>query len=158
MELQETNMASHGKKVRVKSVSLSVLGFGGGVGWEISDAEQKAVQGLIAYLEDRRILFNTPDQQMREKADPSVDDIRSECTDVIGKLDSKSPAEAAVRGIRRACHQFLSEIGGPGRNEADFYLALGELRGAVGLHVAALSQAYNVGVEDQLARILPKDD
>jgi hypothetical protein len=39
-----------------------------------------------------------------------------------------------------------------------FNQSLGELRSAVGLHVAFLSVRYGIDVEDQLAGILPAAD
>lgn len=39
-----------------------------------------------------------------------------------------------------------------------FYSALGEFRGAIGPHVAALAVQYGIDVEDDLAKVLPAAD
>jgi hypothetical protein len=37
--------------------SLSLLSFGVGVDWKVDDTERETVRRLLAYLEDRRVLF-----------------------------------------------------------------------------------------------------
>lgn len=39
----------------------------------------------------------------------------------------------------------------------DFMAILGELRGVFGIHVARISAAYGIDVEDDLAAMLPED-
>jgi hypothetical protein len=148
------------QKFRVKSFSLSLLGFGGGLGWEVNDTELKEVRRLVAFLEDRRVLFNPIDLEIRREVDISVDEIRSRCTELIGVLNEKSPAVLAARAIREACRKFLNQprlhVGISTRDEAGFFVALGEIRATIGLHVAALAEFYKFEVEKDLASILPQ--
>jgi hypothetical protein len=81
----------------------------------------------------------------------SIDEIRSHCTDALGELDHNSPAHAAIRGMRASCRRFVDS------SLDEFQLPLGEWRGAVGQHIAALSNAYKLPVEDELASIVPQD-
>ena len=131
------------------SLSLGVLGFSGGVGWKVDDSEREAVRSLLAYLEDRRILFK-PNYGDRDACVESMNEIRRQCTSALGQLDHNSSAHAAIRGLRAACRRFVD-------SREEFQLALGECRGVVGLHIAALSAAYKLPVEDELASIVPQD-
>ena len=153
-------MARVGTKVKVKSISLSLTG--GGVGWEVDATELMAVKKLIAFLEDRRVLYNPPHLEVQRDINISIDDIRSRCTDVIGTVDEKSPAAAAAREIRKACRKFLDNprphIGGFVGDDASFVLAIGEFRAAVGIYVAALAGAYQIEVEQELANIMPSSE
>jgi hypothetical protein len=124
--------------------------------WRRRRSEKTAVKNLISFLEDRRILFNVPDFALAPQLDSSVDQIRSRCTELIGSLDAKSPAVLAARGIRAACRTFLKPHVHERKYDSTFFLALGEFRASVGLHIAALAQFYDVVVEDELATILPK--
>ena len=131
------------------SASLSLLGFGAGVGWKVDDLEREAVRSLLAYLEDRPVLFK-PNYGNRRASKKSINEIRNRCSEALGKLDDKSPARAAILGPRAACRRFVDLL-------EEFQLALGECRGVVGLHIAALSSAYELPVEDDLASIVPQD-
>jgi hypothetical protein len=115
---------------------------------------------FIAFLEDRRVLFRPLDHEIRQEVDISVDQIRSHCSELIATLDGESPAVLAARGIRRACRTFLEEprvhLNNLDHDRAGFFLALGQFRATVGLHLAALAEYYKVMVADDLASILPK--
>lgn len=150
-------MARRGTTTRIKSLSLSLTGAG--VGWEVDASELRAVRKLIVFLEDRRVLFNPHHLEMRREVEISIDDIRSQCTELIHSVDEKSPAASAARGIRSACRKFLDfprlDIGGGYATDNGFLVALGEFRASVGLHVAALSNEYKVEIEAELRTILP---
>jgi hypothetical protein len=45
-----------------------------------------------------------------------------------------------------------------GSDSFGFYSALGEFRGAIGPHVAAIAVQYGIDVEDELAKVLPAAD
>ena len=80
----------------------------------------------------------------------SMNEIRRQCTSALGQLDHNSSAHAAIRGLRAACRRFVD-------SREEFQLALGECRGVVGLHFFALSAAYKLPVEDELASIVPQE-
>jgi hypothetical protein len=70
--------------------------------------------------------------------------------------------------MRAACRKFLNTVGSNtsrhdiGRNFGAagwvFNTALGELRGIIGLHVAAIATKHGLDVEDELASIFPIKD
>lgn len=153
-------MAKPGVKVKIKSLSLGLTG--GGLGWDIDATELRAARGLLAFLEDRRILFNPPEIERRREIDISVDEIRSYCTGLIPTVSESAPVASAARGIRQACRRFLNDadlgMTRAGKDESRFFLALGEFRGAVGLHVAAVSKTYDIEIEPDLASLQPAPD
>ena len=92
------------------------------------------------------------------------------------------PLGQAMLAMRAACRKYLEEADGIGEDEHDpdeggarrrmwgrrtafhsldplegmvFMSALGELRGVFGVHIARISSAYGIDVEDTLATILP---
>lgn len=92
--------------------------------------------------------------------------IRHRLSDELRKLDSGSELAASLRAMRAACRKFLERVGTDGRDgihHADgwgfhswtFGSALGELRGAFGIHVAKIAATFKLDVEDRLASILP---
>jgi hypothetical protein len=72
--------------------------------------------------------------------------------------------------MRAACRKFLTRVQGKDGssivNHANspghwaswvFYDALGQMRGAFGMHIAQIAVKYGLDVEDELAAILPAD-
>ena len=76
--------------------------------------------------------------------------------------------------MRAACRKFLTAAGPPGVSTRELAAEvgdpfsdpvtksrltadLGELRGVFGIHIARISAAYGIDVEEDLARILPED-
>ncbi len=74
---------------------------------------------------------------------------------------------STCRAIRAACRKFLDNMNTnnnsrrilhphwPGPFESEFFTDLGELRGAIGLHIGAIAVMYGVDVEGELANTLP---
>jgi hypothetical protein len=75
-----------------------------------------------------------------------------------------------LRAIRAACRDFLDKnstgshrvlrLNWAGLLESSFFTALGELRSAIGVHIAAIAVMHGLDVEANLASVLPpeKDD
>lgn len=45
-----------------------------------------------------------------------------------------------------------------GEADSGFFVALGELRASVGLHVATLAVTYDLSIDEELATIVPAED
>jgi hypothetical protein len=121
---------------------------------------------VIAFLEDRRVLYEPSEMEVPSHCIHSVIQIRHRFSDELGKLDSGSELAASLRAMRAACRKFLERVGTDGRDGIHhangwgfhswtFGSALGELRGTFGVHVARIAAAFKLDVEDRLASILP---
>lgn len=153
------------KELLGRITGLSVPVFG--ISWNPPRPEVASARRVLAYLEDRRVLYNPYHLEVAEQCVHSVLEIRRFLTEVIGKLEAESEFAGHLRAIRAACRAFLDATGSgsgrrrmsrkdwPGPFESSFFTALGELRAMIGLHVAAIAVMNGLDVEGDLARILP---
>lgn len=138
----------------------------GGASWQPAEMETAAARRVIAFLEDRRVLYAPEEMEVASHCVQSVIEIRHRLSDELGRLDSGSELAASVRAMRAACRKFLERVGidgcegihhanGWGFHSWTFGSALGELRGTFGIHLAKIAAAFKLDVEDRLASILP---
>ena len=85
-------------------------------------------------------------------------------TRILQTLDEKSEIPPHIRAMRASCRKFLDQITSRnphryyGIENDEFFAALGELRAIFGIHVAQLCVKYGIGIEQELASILPFAD
>jgi hypothetical protein len=139
----------------------------GGASWQPADLEVSAARRVIAFLEDRRVLYEPGQMEVPSHCVHSVIEIRRCLSEELGKLENGSELAASLRAMRAACRKFLERVGTDGDRVIHFandqghyaswtfYGALGELRGTFGVHVAKIAAAFQLDVEDRLASILP---
>jgi len=138
----------------------------GGTSWQPAEMEIAAARRVMAFLEDRRVLYAPEEMEVASHCVQSVIEIRHHLSDVLGKLDSGSELAASLRAMRAACRKFLERVGtdghegihhgsGWGFHGWTFGSALGELRGTFGIHLAKIAAVFKLDVEDRLASILP---
>lgn len=154
------------KEIAGRLTGLS--GFGFGASWAPPEPEVTAARRALAYLEDRRVLFEPYHLEIEDQCVQSVLDIRRFLTDEIGRQGDGSQLAGHLRAIRAACRKFLgdSQLGRPrihmqswhGPFDSQFFIALGELRSTVGYHVAVIAVHYDLEVEGNLAEMLPELD
>lgn len=138
-----------------------------GVSWSPPEAERAVARRVIAMLEDRRVLYTPESMEIPEHCIRSVLEIRSALTGELGKLDAASEIAQTLRAMRSAARKFLDTLQ-PRQRDIErhgfdhghwaswvFLGALGELRGAFGIHLAILATKYGLPVERELAAILP---
>jgi len=158
--------------VKFKEVLGRITGFSVpvfGVSWSPPHPEVASARRVLTYLEDRRVLYNPYHLEVAEQCVQSVLDIRRFLTEIIGGLAADSKLTDHLRAMRAACRAFLDINGpggrrwgvlrpdwmGPGPFESSFFMALGELRAAIGFHAAAIAVMHGLDVEGDLASILP---
>ena len=139
-----------------------------GVSWKPPEPERAVARRVLAFLEDRRVLYNPYYIEVNDQVVRSVLDIRRFLTPEIGALDTDSRLAGHLRAIRAACRRYLDgtnphsasreERSWPSPFGFGFLLQLGELRAAVGEHVAAIAVMYGLDVEGDLAEVLPAVD
>ena len=139
----------------------------GGLSWEASEPAISSARRVIAFLEDRRVLYVPGELEVPSHCVHSVLDIRHFLTGELGKLNTDSEFTASLRAMRAACRKFLSLLDAEGRDLTRhanmrghwaswaFYSALGEMRGIFGIHLAQIAAHFKLDIEDGLASILP---
>jgi hypothetical protein len=166
-------MALKGGGVKFQEIVSRVTGLSCpvfGVSWNPPEAEVVKARRVIAFLEDRRVLYVPSEMERPDLCVRSVCEIRGFLTEEIGRASVDSDLTQSLRAMRGACRKFLNALGPEDSEVArfgahpghwaswEFNGALGELRGVVGLHVARIAAEYGLGVENNLARILPEAD
>lgn len=150
---------------RVNGVSTPL----GGISWEPAQSDVAAAKELIAFMEDRRVLFYPDNVEVADHAIQSVLRIREFLTTMLARGGLQEELTSSLRAMRSACRKFLDSAvppdeGGrglrrwrPGSGLDDHRLnqALGELRGVVGIHLGLIAGRYHLDMEDELASILP---
>jgi len=157
-------------KARVTGLGLWVFS----ASWAPSEAEVTKARRIIAFLEDRRVLYAPYDIEFPEYCVHSVLEIRKFLTIEIGATTKKTSFSDHLRAMRAACRKFLDQVGpeeprrmrfrpyyGDG-DGWDFSIALGELRAVFGVYIALIAAQHGLPVEGELAKTLPplpqKDD
>lgn len=150
---------------RLTGISTPIFG----ISWNPSESERAVAKRVIAQLEDRRVLYNASEMEVPEHCVMSVIEIRRILSQELGALDEKSPLAESLRALRAACRKFLDAVQADERivrfgahlghfASWEFNSAVGELRGAFGIHLARVAAEYGLDIEDQLATILPAPD
>lgn len=135
-----------------------------------SGKEVASARRVLAYLEDRRVLYAPWNVEVPEHCVDSVLDMRRFLTDQLGQLDDHDEDIAPhLLAMRASCRQFLVITDDlrhgpmglhpfmPGTPGWMFNDALGELRAVFGVHIAQLSAKFGIDIEDDLAVILPAE-
>jgi hypothetical protein len=156
--------------MKFKEVIGRITGFSVpifGVSWNPPQPDVTAARRVLAFLEDRRVLYNPYNIEGEDQCIYSVTEIRKFLTEIIGNLGDKSELSGHLRAIRTACRVFLDAVGPRGdqghfkmprwdeRYGSPFFTALGELRATIGIHVAAIAVMHGLDVEGELASIMP---
>ena len=138
---------------------------------ESAEPESVAARRVIAFLEDRRVLYAPSEMEIPQHCVDSVLRIREFITAELGKLEPENELAKSLRAMRAACRKFLNRVGGDKSGDIlrygghhdhwaswVFNDALGQMRGAFGIHIALIAAKYGLDVESELASILPGRD
>jgi hypothetical protein len=144
-----------------------------GISWNPPQSHITVARSVITFLEDRRVLYNPYDMEVAAHCIHSVIEIRHFLTAQIDDLADDDGICQNLRAMRAACRKFLDTVNeGDGRRPIKgilrfdgggvsswiFNSALGELRGVIGVHLAALAVQHGLDVEGDLSTILPAED
>jgi len=86
----------------------------------------------------------------------SVYQIRENISGILQELPENPKATSPLRSMRAACRKFLNNDCHSSGNE--IAVALGELRGTFGAHLAILAVQYGIDINSELSSILPQED
>ena len=134
-----------------------------GVQWNPPKGDREIAGMVISFLEDQRSLRAPYDPEMPDYVDGSIMKMRMHLTDMLASGNAPPEVAGHIRAMRASCAKFL---GRPrpsdgllaGLDNAEFFAALGEMRGVFGIHIAQLSIKYGLDMEQDLAAILPVPD
>ena len=155
------------KEIASRITGLSCPIFG--VQWNPPESQRAIARRVIVFLEDRRVLFVPSEMEVPQHCVESILSIREFLTQELGNLDSDKRVADSIRAMRAACRKFLATVESDDQRIIQFGAerghyaswifsgAVGELRGVFGIHVATLAASYGIGVEGELASILPAD-
>ena len=162
---KKTTWKQIAKQLRGAGFELPVIGGGLSAEWEPLPDEKKIAQRVITFLEDRRVLYTPYPFEDGNHCVQSVIEIRQFLTSVLEDLPNEMGLPQHLRVIRGACREFLDKVQARGRGHyplyhggpeaQDFFIALGELRRTFGIHLGCLAVKYHLGLEGDLATILP---
>lgn len=136
------------------------------VGWVPSKPEGEVARRVIRFLEDRRMLFNPFAVEEPAHCVESVLQIRPAITSAMSEIPESSELFRHLAAIRNACRNFLDSTHISSAEKIDFrdryslhssmfFMALGELRAAIGQQVALIAVKWEIDVEHDLASVLP---
>jgi hypothetical protein len=139
--------------------------FGFSLNWEKVPGDKDIARRVITFLEDRRLLFGERHFEDELHCVRSAIEIRRFLSDELTRARPGRSLEQSLRAIRTAMRAFVDSAGPDavnfryhnGHMTDPFSLALGELRSLVGLHLAVITDQYDIEIEDDLAQILPPD-
>ncbi len=141
-----------------------------GISSHPAPGELSVARRVLGFLEDRWVLFSPSEIENPEHCVESVLEIREFLAAELPGLEETGELSASLRAMRGACAKFLHTVdhGSPRiiafANKLNHYAgwvfggALGELRGAFGIHIARLAAQHGLDVQDDLAAILPGRD
>jgi hypothetical protein len=120
---------------------------------------------LVAFLEDRRALYQPFHLENGPWVSESILAIRRELTEVLKFCPEEQILVDSLRAMRAACRKYLDttdpnarRLHSPYGGDLMFASALGELRGVFGLHLSRLCLAFGIDVEEELAATFPIAD
>lgn len=152
---------------RITGFSLSTPVVGAGLSWNPPVQEVEIARRLLAYLADRRALYNPYNSETGDYVVRSIIDIRKQLTDELMKIDNASFLSNSIIAMRAACREFLDRVENSDdvmmsrhhrvwdRFDQDFFMALGELRSRLGISIAQIAVRYQIDVEENLESIFP---
>ena len=148
---------------RITGISCPVFG----IQWNPPEAERDIARRVIAFLEDRRVLYVPSEAEVPMHCVDSVLKIRDFLTKELESINSSAGLAKSLMAMRSACRKFLNQSDGDngkiiihGAMQGHycswiFLSSLGELRGVFGIHIAQICVSYGLDIEDDLATILP---
>lgn len=136
----------------------------GGAQWERKDDDREIARRVLNLLADRRMLWKDFSMEIEEHCVSSADHVRKQLAVHLDNPEIGAELARRVQLLQRLFRDFMGEVGPAGgdwdRNwrpmgTDPLSMALGRLRGLVGVQVGDLAAQYDLDVSDELAAIVP---
>ena len=138
-----------------------------GVQWAFTEGERDKARRLIAFCEDKRVLFARHNWELKSECVTSANSIREFFTRELGDLDRTLELAKRLEIMRKACRTFLDSLRHhemePDRQDWGQIVNgiprqhLETLRETFGQHLFWIMMAYELEVEDDLAQCFPPE-
>jgi hypothetical protein len=135
-----------------------------GVQWEHKDDDREIARRVLNLFADRRMLWKDFSIEIEEHCVQSANRVRDELGAQLNNPEIGPVLEAELQLLQRLFRDFVDEVGPTGNGwhgerhpmgTDRLSVALGRLRGLVGVHVGLLAAEYDLDVSDELATIVP---
>lgn len=136
----------------------------GGVQWERKDDDKEIARRVLNLLADRRMLWKDFSLEIEEHCADSANYARQQIGPHLNNPEIGAELARRLQLLQRLFRGFLDEIG-PAGDGVDRHwrsmgtdplsIALGRLRGLVGVQIGELAALYNLEVSEELATIVP---
>jgi hypothetical protein len=142
-----------------------LAGPGGGAQWERRDYDKEIARRVLNLLADRRMLWKDFSMEIEEHCVASANKVRDALGIHLDHPDIGPDLARRLQLLRRLFRDFVDEVGPAGDDPFDRHrwgmgtdplsVALGRLRGLVGVQVGELAATYDLDVAEELATIVP---
>mgnify|MGYP006946519485 CR=1 FL=1 len=143
---------------RITGVSVPIFG----IQWNPRTPQVEVARDLIRELEDKRVLYHPEEKEGAHYCVSSVMDIRDKLTTAMKAVKTDAPLYMQIQKMRKASRNFCDIVGSQKFDDAPFPVQksllgreLAKFRQSVGGAIGAISMAYGLDVEDDLASIIP---
>lgn len=134
----------------------------GGGEWERKDDDREIARRVMNLLGDRRMLWKDFSMEIEEHCVTAANTVRAGIGSHLDNPEISSELARQLRLLQRLFRDFVDEVGPAGEGgHVRYYatdplsIALGRLRGLVGIQVGELAAKYELEVSDELATIVP---
>lgn len=151
---------------RRRLVGLSI-GQLGGPQWEYKDDDREIARRVLNTLGDRRLLWRDFSLEIEEHCVSSANEIRRQLGDHLDNPEIGHDLAVKIRLMQKLFRDFVSEVGPSGDEWGrrmtpiatdPLSVALGRLRGLMGVQIGILAAKYGLEVSDELATIVPDQE
>lgn len=135
-----------------------------GAQWERKDDDREIARRVLNLLADRRMLWKDFSLEIEEHCVTSANRAREQIGVHLDNPETGTELARRLQLLQRLFRDFVDEVGPDGGNwnrrrspigTDPLSMALGRLRGLVGLQIGELAADYNLDVSEELATIVP---
>ena len=147
-------------RYRWTGISTSTLGLQ----WERKDDDREIARRVLNLLGDRRMLWKDFSLEIEEHCVTSANNVRQQLGEHLNNPEISTHLAERLQLLQRLFRDFVDDIG-PSGGDWDrpwrpigtdpLSMALGRLRGLVGIQIGELVADYNLDVSEELATIVP---
>ena len=136
----------------------------GGVQWERKDDDREIARRVLNHLADRRMLWKDFSAEIEEHCVASANRVREQIGTHLDNPEISDGLTQQLRLLQRLFRDFVDQVGPTGDDWHRHWspvgtdplsMALGRLRGLVGVQIGQLAAQYDLDVSEELATIVP---